>query len=364
MLSIFAVQLQHLKRNPSSFLAMIGMTILFTLALGATNQGKTAVWTYYDANMSKTEAMEWVELLNRSETYEFRLSEEEKAVRRVREGNAQFALKLLPDDFRIVASVNHANAESLDYYIRTVYRQELMIRKAVEAAGPGVRGKVEQRLESPVLTVSSKSQDTEQTFRYDPKIQSLFGFTLFFAIFTITFSVNRLLEERRKGIWDRVILSPVSKTSMYAGHLLYCFAIGYLQILIVFLLFRYGFAFPIGSFPTLLLLAGVYIFAVVALGLLLAGLVRTSQQMAVLIPVVAVSSAMIGGAYWPLEIVTNPVLLALSKAVPVTYGMEAMKGVAYYGHSWAELLRPVSFLLLYGVVCMGIGINLIERRSK
>jgi ABC-2 type transport system permease protein len=223
---------------------------------------------------------------------------------------------------------------------------------------------VERRLESPVLTVTSKSQDTEQTFRYDPKIQSLFGFTLFFAIFTIAFSVNRLLEERRKGIWDRVILSPVSKTAMYTGHLLYCFAIGYLQILIVFLLFRCGFGFPMGRFPTLLLLAGVYIFAVVALGLLLAGLVRTSQQMAVLIPVVAVSSAMIGGAYWPLEIVSNPVLLALSKAVPVTYGMEAMKGVAYYGHSWAELLRPVSFLLLYGVVCMGIGINLIERRSK
>lgn len=50
-----------------------------------------------------------------------------------------------------------------------------------------------------------------------------------------------------------------------------------------------------------------------------------------LIPIVATSSAMIGGAYWPLEIVTNPFLIALSKVVPMTYGMEALKGVAYYG---------------------------------
>jgi ABC-2 type transport system permease protein len=98
--------------------------------------------------------------------------------------------------------------------------------------------------------------------------------------------------------------------------------------------------------------------------MLMAGLVKTPQQMSVLIPIVATSSAMIGGAYWPLEIVANPFLIALSKIVPMTYGMEALKGVAYYGYGWSELLSPLAIMCLFGVVCMGIGVNLIERRAN
>ena len=366
MFAILRAQFQKMIKNPSYILLMLALTILFTIAMGVNAAGRLTVYTFYDSSLEPAEAHDWLERLNRSETFEFIWEEESEAKNRVMDGKAEFALKLLPDDYRILASVDNANSLALDHYVRSVYEEELMIRMAeTSVGGANVRGELEHRLSSPVLSLVPSDVQTGGDFQYDARVQAVFGYALFFSIFTVTFSVNQLLEEKKSGLWDRVILSPVSKTAMYTGHLLYSFIAGYAQIIIVFVLFRYVFLFPVGdSFPTLMAITGIYTFAVVSLGMLLAGLVKTPQQMSVLIPVVAVSSAMIGGAYWPIEIVTNPVLLALSKIVPVSYGMEALKGVAYYGYTWAELLRPVSSLLLFGVVCMGVGINLIERRSS
>lgn len=367
MLAIWKAQLQQLKRNPATMLLMIAMTVLFTVAMGSTAMTRVTVHTFADPDVSSADAAAWLERLNRSETFEFVLEAEAAARNRVTEGKAEFALRLLPDDYRIVASVrDSANLQALAHYVRTAYEEELTIRAAEAASGgASLRGELEERLASPALRVASSEVATEENFKYDARVQAVFGFALFFSIFTMAFSVNALLQEKKSGVWDRVILSPVSKTSMYVGHLANSFLAGYVQIALVFALFRYVFEFPVGdSFGTLLALVAVYSFAVVALGLLLAGLVRTPQQMSALVPIVAVSSAMIGGAYWPIEIVTNPALLALAKVIPVTYGMEALKGVAYYDYDWAELLRPVSYLLLIGVACMGVGINLIERRGK
>ena len=71
------------------------------------------------------------------------------------------------------------------------------------------------------------------------------------------------------------------------------------------------------------------------------------------------------GAHLPaVPSVVQPEVLMLSKIVPVTYGMEALKGVAYYDYGWSELAGPLSIMCLFTVVCMGIGINLVERRAQ
>lgn len=366
MLAVLKVQWQKLRRNPVSMLIMIGLTIIFTILLGVNSQGVVTVYSYRDASISEAEAERWLELLNKSHSFEFILTDEERARHKVIDGNASFALKLLKDDYRIITVVDDMNTAALDMYVRTVFDEELRLASLAEqASGEDVRSEIDKKLETPVLTVHSTEVKAEGDFMYDSRIQMLFGFSLFFSFYTIAHAVNELLHEKRNGIWDRVILSPVSKLSMYSGHLVNSFLVGFLQIIIIFLLFRYGFGFPLGdSFSTILLIIGVYTFAIVALGMLMAGLVKTPQQMSVLIPIVATSSAMIGGAYWPLEIVANPFLIALSKIVPMTYGMEALKGVAYYGYGWSELLSPLAIMCLFGVVCMGIGVNLVERRAN
>ena len=56
-----------------------------------------------------------------------------------------------------------------------------------------------------------------------------------------------------------------------------------------------------------------YVFSIVALSILLTAIVKNVQQFNAVIPIVSVSFAMIGGAYWPLEIVESTVFDCLIK---------------------------------------------------
>src|SRR5690606_36151001 len=294
--------------------------------------------------------------------------EDEEQVLAYLETNANgLAVRLAADDWQVVAAANDANAPLLASYVGRVYRQELSLRAAAVEVGEDVaelRTELGDRLARPTLSIVSTSVESAEDFEYNTRVHTLLGFGLFFASFTIMFGVNNILEERRLGVWDRVIFSPTTRLSMYAGHLSFSYLLGFAQIATIVLVFRYAFGVPLGqNMAGALLVIAAYTFAIVALGLLLAGLVGNAQQMGVVVPIVCVSSAMLGGAYWPLEIVSSEALLTASNFVPIRHAMEALKGIAYYSYGFQELLAPVAVLLLFGVVFMGVGLRLVERRS-
>src|SRR5690606_25160966 len=321
-----------------------------------------------DASLTEAETTAWLDLLNESETFDFRIEDEDRVLAYLASNTAGLAVRLYADDWRVVAAQAEANADLLAGYVGRVYRQELTLRLAAERSGrqsvEALRSQLSDRLAEPVLTISSRSVAAATDFAYNPRVHTLLGFGLFFASFTIMFSVNNILEERRIGVWDRVIYSPTTRFNMYSGHLAYSYLVGFAQISVIFLLFRYAFGVPLGENPLgALLVIGAYTFAIVALGLLLAGIVGNAQQMNVMVPIVCVSSAMLGGAYWPLEIVSSNVMLTIANFVPLRHAMDALKGIAYYSYGFSELLWPLAVLALFGVVCMGVGLRLVERRG-
>ncbi|MGO4790349.1 ABC transporter permease [Paenibacillus sp. 2KB_20] len=96
------------------------------------------------------------------------------------------------------------------------------------------------------MRLQSESQDGGELVCHDMGLQLLFGFSLFLVMFTVGFKVNTITKDKASGVWNRLILSPVRKTEMYMGHLLYSSLIGVLQIIMV-LIFRYGFGFSYGT---------------------------------------------------------------------------------------------------------------------
>jgi len=85
-----------------------------------------------------------------------------------------------------------------------------------------------------------------------------------------------------------------------------------------------------------LLLCIPYVFVTIALGICLCAFIRSPRHLDAAVPLLAVGTAMLGGAFWPIEIVSNEILLFLSKLVPITYAMEMLKGVTVYDWGWRE----------------------------
>lgn len=369
MRSIVAAQWRRLLRNPYYLLIMVGLSVGIALVVGGQSQNTIRVGVIADQAMTETEVAEWMDVLGRADGFRFVLGDEDSVLNDLSGGSTGLAVRLRADGWEVIAGQNEANTPLLSYYMGTVYREELTLRAA--AAGQeldALRQAVEARTADPVLRVRAMNEGAdearEQGFSYDSRVQGLLGMGLLFAMFTMLSGVHNILEDRRLGVWNRVIVSPTSRFSMYWGHLSFAFVQGFAQVGLVFTLFHYAFGVRIGEAPLLTaLVIAAFTFATVALGLLIAGLVSNAQQMGVAIPIVAVSSAMLAGAYWPREIVTNQFLLGASNFVPLTYAFESFKGLAYYGYGLPDLLPNLAMLLLFGVLCMGIGMRLVDRRG-
>ncbi len=364
MFTIIRAQWIQLRRNPVAVLIMTGLSVMMTLFIGGQSFDRLTVAVLPDQDMPQAEVELWLELLEGSDTYNFEIAEEEPTLLALQSSETGLAVRLQPEDFVVLAASGDTEAERLAAFVGARYRQELALRaSSAEADLAELRDTVRERLESPAMTVRAAEAATEAAFAYDMRVHTLIGMGLFFATFTAMFSVSNLLEDRRLGVWDRVIQSATPRGAMYSGHLIFSFLLGLVQILIVFLLFNLVFGVDLGqNWPGVFVTIALFTLAVVALGLFLAGLVKNTQQLSVLIPIVAVSSAMLGGAYWPIEIVSNQLLLTLSRFVPIRYALDALKGIIYYDYGWSQLASLYGVLALFIIVLMALGLILVDRR--
>ncbi|UJL47501.1 ABC transporter permease [Virgibacillus sp. NKC19-16] len=371
MIGILLSKLKLFIRNPFVFSIFTVMSIGFALIIGGSG-GVTTISVPVFAEDEGVSASSIGEALDETDAFTFNWMTEDELVEEVSNGRAELGVILQKNNFQIIVGVDSPNTDMVEQTIRGAYEKEQQQEQILEAAdalssneadSENALEELESSMESPVFSIQSSNFSSAETPTNKNTFHRLFGFTLFFVIYTIGYNVLPILTDKQDGIWDRMILSSLRKWEMYAANLVYSFFEGYLQVLIIFLIFRYwvGVEFNDRFAETLLLLIP-YVFAIVALSILITAIVKNVQQLNAVLPIIAVSMAMISGAFWPIEIVESEFLLALSKLNPLTYGMEVLNGIAVYGYSLEELLYPISILLLMGVVFMGIGIHLMERR--
>jgi ABC-2 type transport system permease protein len=294
------------------------------------------------------------------------MRDEQPAREAVREGRSDVVVKLMAEDYRIIAAIDGPNVQLVDQYVHSVFEKELQLRAVAELSGDEskFRKDVARDLQHPPLTLQTQSLEGSNIIKYDMKVHFLFGFTLFLVIFTIGFKVSAVTVEKSTGVWNRVILSPVRKTELYLGHLFYSSLIGFMQIVIILLIFRYGFEYQLGEqFGMLLIICAIYTFTMVAFAMLLAGILRTPEQYNAILPSVVPLMPMLGGVYVPPGTITNQIVIGLSEIFPLTHALKALTGIAVYGEGWPDVFMPVAKLLLIGVIFMGVGINLMERQK-
>ncbi|WP_050616607.1 ABC transporter permease [Bacillus testis] len=368
MFAVLMIKIRLLLRKPWTFIIMSATLFGFAYMVGLNYETKVEVPVF--SSLPQEQLKPILKELNQSETFQFKVEDSKKAKEEVNESKTEMAIQLNKESAAIYISAAGKNDELVKYEIKKAY-QSLNKRqnaiKEVNISSPQKADEVDQQLshldqEAP-FTIEKKGFMAKDSFRYDSRLQAIFGFGLFFVIFTIAYNVVSILIEKNQGVWDRLLLSPLKKWELYAGNLLYSFIVGYAQMALVFCLFRFVLQYNFyGAFGKTLVILVPYTFAIISIALMVAALVKNLKQFEVIISFLAVSMAMIGGAYWPLEIVTSKFLLLLAKMDPVTYGMEALKGATVYGQSWSELLAPIGLLFLIGAVLLGAGIKIIDRK--
>ena len=388
MLSIVKLRLLSLKDNYIVFLIMTAMALGFTAVFGISfNTYKPSVIIVDEDNTQYSK--EFMEELKLNKAYKFIDSDKENAFMQVEEGKASLAL-VINEGFH--DGIENGNEVSLgqikikDDTIILSLQESVRGIVAKMAGGKRISTVTADFVSSQVpsadkekikisvyenfmdswkfknpMKITSTVADTNIKSGYDSMKQTMIGFSIFFSMYTMVFSIGTILSDKRHKTWERMLISPVSMSSILGGTMVVSYLVGLIQMSVLILGGRYLFGIDWGSsLAGIMMIAAVFVFTITSLGLMMSGIVKTEAQLGAVTPVVLTGTSMLGGTMWPLEIVNNKILLFLAELTPQKWAMQGMVNIASKGMGFEAAVMPSVVLLAMGIIFFTIGVKTVK----
>lgn len=211
--------------------------------------------------------------------------------------------------------------------------------------------------EQPSITTTNRVFESDTSASYDSLKQSFMGFIIFFSLFTVIFGIGGIVEEKEKRVWHRQKVAPIGGGKILMSSLIVGFIIGFIQIGTMLISGKYLFDIDLGgSVFALLVVVAFYIFAAMCLGLFISGLVKTEQQLSAFTPVIVVSTSMLGGCMWPLEMVGNKFIRDLSIITPQRWAMEGFREIILFNGNIGDVTGSLINLTILAIVFFALAI--------
>ncbi len=189
---------------------------------------------------------------------------------------------------------------------------KVLYRQYMEEEGKTPTKKAEINIESEVEEVISKPLIINKASIYksnynkdliaDNKAQSSIGFLVMFVMFNVVFSASSILEEKKHYTWQRLRTTPTDKAKLMLGKLGAAFVTGWIQVIFLMLFGRFIMGVNWGtSIINTIIFVSIFLIAVIALGLLLSSVIKTSSQLGAIASLLITVTSMLGGCWWPIE---------------------------------------------------------------
>ena len=185
------------------------------------------------------------------------------------------------------------------------------------------------------------------------------GFTIMFVMIAMLSSTGILLEARQNGVWYRMMSTPATKVELLCGYLLAFFLIGWIQFGILMTVSQKIFHIEWGNTFANMVLVSSLLLCTIGLGLFIAGFVKTSEQQSVFGNLIIISTCMLAGVYWPVEIMPDAIQ-NVAKFLPQYWGMEGFAELTVRGGGVEDILAPVGILLGFAAVFLMVGLRRVR----
>jgi ABC-type multidrug transport system permease subunit len=183
-------------------------------------------------------------------------------------------------------------------------------------------------------------------------IPGLIGVIL--QLVTVSLTSFSLVREREQGTLEQLMVSPVGRLALMLGKLTPYAGLAMSEMAAVLWLGRILFDVRVaGSLPLLLLLSLPFIVAALSLGLLISTIARSQAQALQITLLITLPSILMSGFVFPRDTMPGPLFLA-THALPLTFFLEILRGVAVRGAGLADLWVQVAALLAITTLLLGL----------
>jgi ABC-2 type transport system permease protein len=171
------------------------------------------------------------------------------------------------------------------------------------------------------------------------------------------------VKERELGTLEQLQVTPVTRTQLIVGKIVPFVLTGYVQLTLLVL--SMGWLFDVhtaGSVVALYILTGIYIAAVLGLGILLSTIAETQHQATQLSMMIVMPFVFLSGYVFPIEGMPE-FFQWMTALIPAKYAIEIVRGLVLRGASAADLWEPIAMLSLYTVMIAGLAVMRFKKTA-
>jgi ABC-2 type transport system permease protein len=176
--------------------------------------------------------------------------------------------------------------------------------------------------------------------------------TVLLLFVTTMLTAFSIVREKERGTLEQLFVTPVRPLGLMIGKIMPYFMLAIFEMATILLFMRYVFFVPIhGSVVLLFALATLYLFAHLAIGMLISSKSNSQNEAMQRSMVVMLPTIFLSGYIFPRE--TMPLIFyAMSFILPATYMMDIARGIILRGAGLAELWLNGFVLLVMGTVVL------------
>jgi ABC-2 type transport system permease protein len=226
----------------------------------------------------------------------------------------------------------------------------------------------EERLPKAAQTLPYGKPEPRARVLYNPTFQSEWFMVpavlaMILTVIITVLSSMAIVKERENGTIEQLSVTPIRPGELIVGKLAPFVVIGVIQAVLVTLVTIYGFGVPFRGDPLhLLVMAVIYLGAMLAFGLLVSTISQTQQQALLTSVLVILPNILLGGLMYPISNM-EPWARTLSDFLPLTYFAVMIRGVFLKGIGFEVLHREAAILALIAFVLLALAVFRFRKRS-
>ena len=218
-------------------------------------------------------------------------------------------------------------------------------------------------LQAGVPVVAVRTETVDATSDYLP-----FGFgysaPTMLVLFVFINSVAggaAIIQTRQLRIYERAMAAPVRARDLVLGETLSYVTLGLLQSLLIIVIGAAVFGVDWGDPLAAAALVIVWVLVGTGAGMLAGTVFRTPEQASAIGPALGIGLGMLGGAMWPLEIVT-PVMRAIGHGTPHAWAVDGWIEVLSRGGGLLDIGPQLAVLAGFAAVLLALASIRLRRR--
>ena len=209
--------------------------------------------------------------------------------------------------------------------------------------------------EGPSISVVTEGATSGGSREPDVYEQNVPGFAILAGFFMTMFVAGSILAEKFLGTFRRLMATPVTRSQVLLGKVLGSFAVGFVQMMLLFAFGYVVFGLSLGSQPLGIVLVTVgVVSAATGLGVLIAGFARTDQQATAFGTLIVLSMAALGGSMVPRFIMPDT-MQTIGLITPHAWAIEGYHDVIVRDRGLIDILPTFAALVGFAALFFSIG---------